>query len=707
MEEYIDFERVRSSLKIDQILFSVYLKEIYKDLSDRDTENKKNGITKITFYDYVKIQIFIAEKLFQTMDKDNDGFLNFKDFSEGMRCLFIANFEETSHFIYDLYDFDKDGKISSGDVKMVLSHLPLKTSIHSEYSHQLESFNEIEDILLNTFGEKTFLTYSEFVKVIESKNSDIFFELLFFIYENKPFTDLNINVYKDSPKKLKIEASNIIVSPINKSKNLPSPRKRSFLSPADNFMKRFSLNEEDLKYSSVTLPPEISGKNGMIRMENTLVTKEKKSNCSLNKIIRESKAVFDSPSMFLKKKESSKGITDFSLEENLIKMNNVSIDSNGEYDNDDIITFESIVYKLTDKSNMKSYYLALKGKEIYYYKNSKEEELLGMHNLAGCFILENDEIVMDNMIYYSFSIIFTSKIRNYYSPDKNIVNDWIIMLKKAVGYQSFFDFYEMLDEEIGEGKFGVVKLGLHKKTKEKVAIKIIKKESMNTVDIELVRSEIDIMKLCKHPNVVRLLDHFENAEYIFIVMEYLAGGDFGNYLQNKLKFKITEERLSKDIYQIASGLKYLHQYGILHRDLKPENIMLSDKSEKYKVKIMDFGLSKILGPEEKVADGFGTLSFVAPEVLIRQPYDKQIDIWSLGVILYYALTGTLPFDDENDNEEVIAKMTVFVEVEFPSDKWKNKSQSVINLIKKALIKDPEKRINIDEFLDDEWIKKYN
>jgi len=223
--------------------------------------------------------------------------------------------------------------------------------------------------------------------------------------------------------------------------------------------------------------------------------------------------------------------------------------------------------------------------------------------------------------------------------------------------------------------------------------------------MELVKSEIDIMKLCRHPNVLRILDHFENAEYIFIVMELLTGGDYGSYL-TKVKFKITEDRLAKDTHQIASGLKYLHQYGILHRDLKPENIMLSDKSDNYVVKIMDFGLSKILGPQEKVADGFGTLSFVAPEVLIRQPYDKQVDIWSLGVILYYALTGSLPFDDENDNEEVIAKMIVFVDVEFPPTKWKNKSQTVIKLIKKALIKDPTQRIKIDEFLNDEWIRKY-
>ena len=704
MEDYIDFEKIRSRMNIDQVLFPIYLKEIYKDLSDRDSDSKKSGITKITFYDYLKIQIFIAEKLFQTIDKDNDGFLNLKEFSDGMTSLFLSNFEQTSKFIYEFYDFDKDGIINYGDVKVILSHLPLKNNNDNmEYNYQMESLKEIDEILKNTFVNKKTLTYLEFANLIENKNSDIFFQLLFFLYENKPFTEYNIKLYKNSPKKLKGETFDKI-SPTNKPKNLLSPTKKNFLSPADNFLKKFIIGSDDANFKlPISLEtPEISGKNGMIRMENTLLAKEKKSNPNLNEILKDTKAIYDSPSIFLKKRDSEKArITEFSLENNLIKMNDFNLESSNEF------SFESTVYKLTEKSNLKSYTLFLQGKEIYYYKNSKKEELLGMHNLTGSFVLENEEIVIDKIKYYSFSIIFSSKVRNYYTPDQEIANEWLNVLKKSIGYQSFFDFYEIIDEEIGEGKFGVVKLGLHKKTKAKVAIKIIKKESMNLMDMELVRSEIDIMKLCRHPNVIRLLDHFENAEYIFIVMEYLAGGDYGNYIQNKMKFKMSEERLAKDIFQIASGLKYLHQFGILHRDLKPENIMLTDNSDKYFVKIMDFGLSKILGPQEKVADGFGTLSFVAPEVLIRQPYDKRIDIWSLGVILYYALSGTLPFDDETDDEEVIAKMIVFVEVEFPPIKWKSKSYSLICLIKKALIKDPEKRITIDEFLNDEWIKKYN
>ena len=211
----------------------------------------------------------------------------------------------------------------------------------------------------------------------------------------------------------------------------------------------------------------------------------------------------------------------------------------------------------------------------------------------------------------------------------------------------------MLDD-IGEGKFGLVKLGVHKSTKERVAIKIIQKSSMKDNDAELVRTEIDIMKLCHHPNIVRLLDHFENAEYIFIVMEYLNGGSLTNYLK-KNKFNLSDKRILEIIYQIALGLQYLHQYGIVHRDLKPDNIMMTEKKDMNQIKIMDFGLSKIMGPKETVDDGFGTLCYVAPEVLLRIPYNREIDIWSMGVIFYFMSSGSLPFDDDSDNEEVIGK----------------------------------------------------
>jgi serine/threonine protein kinase len=144
----------------------------------------------------------------------------------------------------------------------------------------------------------------------------------------------------------------------------------------------------------------------------------------------------------------------------------------------------------------------------------------------------------------------------------------------------------------------------------------------------------------------------------------------------------------------------------MHRDLKPENILLADSGTNPTIKIMDFGLSKILGRNEKALEGFGTLNYIAPEVLVRKPYDKKIDIFALGVILYFILSKTLPFDDENNDEENIATLILLGKIRFPSRLWKSRSKESVSLVTAAVEKDPIKRITIDAFLGDVWFKKF-
>ena len=221
-------------------------------------------------------------------------------------------------------------------------------------------------------------------------------------------------------------------------------------------------------------------------------------------------------------------------------------------------------------------------------------------------------------------------------------------------------------------------------------------------DKELVRIEIGILKLCHHPNIVRLLDHLENNDYIFIVMEYIEGGTLRQYFK-KRKFNFSERQASNIMSQIVSGIKYLHQYGIVHRDLKPDNIMITQQNDFGIIKIMDFGLSKIVSPKEKMVDGYGSLSYVAPEVLLRTPYNKEVDIWSMGVILFYMLSGHLPF--RGSKEDVVANKIVFESAEFDEDDWETRSKTVRNLIESCLEKKVENRITIEKFINHPWFKK--
>jgi serine/threonine protein kinase len=132
------------------------------------------------------------------------------------------------------------------------------------------------------------------------------------------------------------------------------------------------------------------------------------------------------------------------------------------------------------------------------------------------------------------------------------------------------------------------------------------KKEMTVSDVELQRREIEILKMCQHPYIIRLLDIFENQDFIYIVMESLSGGDLFTYLEAR-KFTIPEQRAKVMAHQIATAIYYLHSFGVAHRDLKPENILMFDTSDLADSKIVDFGLSKIIGPNETSLDPFGTL----------------------------------------------------------------------------------------------------
>jgi len=183
-------------------------------------------------------------------------------------------------------------------------------------------------------------------------------------------------------------------------------------------------------------------------------------------------------------------------------------------------------------------------------------------------------------------------------------------------------------------------------------------------------------------------------------MELLKGGDFFYYLHER-NFVISENRARELAHQIATAIYYLHSFGIAHRDLKPENILMVDKSENASIKMVDFGLSKTFGPGETCKEPYGTLCYVAPEILMQSAYDKSVDCWSLGIIIYLMLGRHLPFDSEDDKE--IGHKTIYQEISFKHPVWSTVSKEGKDLIKKLLNKDRHSRITIKEALDHPWI----
>jgi len=265
---------------------------------------------------------------------------------------------------------------------------------------------------------------------------------------------------------------------------------------------------------------------------------------------------------------------------------------------------------------------------------------------------------------------------------------------------SIEDKYE-LKKIIGRGAFSVVKEGIRKASGKKYAVKCISKKLIDKKELSLLEREIDIMKKLQHPNIIQLMEVIDTADSLFLVLEFASGGELFDAIVNKGSY--SEADAAKIIKQILAAILYVHNHGIAHRDLKPENLLLiQNEGGEEIIKIADFGLSKDFG-EEQLQTSCGTPDYVAPEVLMGEPYDMSVDIWSIGVISYVLLCGFPPF--YGDSQKELFENIMSGTYDFPDPEWTEVSPGAKNFIKKILVVDPEKRMNAEQCLQDDWMKE--
>jgi serine/threonine protein kinase len=251
---------------------------------------------------------------------------------------------------------------------------------------------------------------------------------------------------------------------------------------------------------------------------------------------------------------------------------------------------------------------------------------------------------------------------------------------------------------IGKGAFGKVTLGIHKLTGKQVAIKTIEKNYMqDDFSKRKVFQEVYLLKKIKHSNVIRLLEVFESSKHLLMVMEYAGGGDLLRLIKRKAKL---QESDAKFIFkQIAYGLAHIHCRSVIHRDIKLDNILLDCEKG---VKICDFGVSKIIKKGQVIQEQCGTPAYLAPEIIIDKGYEGFfVDIWSLGVLLYAMLCGTVPFKASNLDD--LHKLILKGEFTFPNELTSEAQALVRGMIKL----EPKDRLTIPQILSHAWLKETN
>ena len=713
MIETFDLSKIRKGLQFqDEEVFNKYLKDIWSDLSKRSKHTKK-GITKLTFQKYYDLPGIISDRLFACFDKDNDGVLSLNEFINGMKALFSQNetFDSLAKFIFNLYDFNSSGMIKKDNVRVVLSYVPLRQTdaieekkenidlVQDKFEDRVESQDQLFQILNIAFKNKNEINFDEFTNIIKNINSDIFILLLMFLLEKKPFSNYSIQLHSSMLESPQIRKSS---TPTLLPQQIASPSLHSRFISTKLFKKKLDKNKNLGLTKATNLLNLYSGvdSNKLRKKSNKDLKNEEEYN-ELNDKRPQRRMRINLNNLADKTPELSKNTFTY-IRNNENEEKNEDDDTLEDIEEEYYETYEGYVFKYSKtQKKMKRTYFRLIGKDLYYYKKKEDKNHRGMHNLSGVFIKKGDDYEYDGKKYLTIVILY-KKEKSYYFDNENDFNIWFEKLNKAINSKSLFDKYEV-KQKIGKGKFGLVKLGINKETKKEVAIKIMAKKSMDKSDLELAKVEIDILKISQHPNIIKLYDIYENENYIYIIMEYCSGGDLLSYFES-YQYQLKETKICEIIHKLSMAIYFLHSYGIIHRDLKPENILMTDLTSKADIRLLDFGLSKIIGNEEKCTEPYGTLSFAAPEVLQAKPYDKSADLWSIGIITFLLLCGYLPFDDKHSEKE-IARQTIHDPVPYEKKIWSKYSPEAWIFVEGLLQKNPEKRYSIKEVLEHPWIKK--
>lgn len=372
------------------------------------------------------------------------------------------------------------------------------------------------------------------------------------------------------------------------------------------------------------------------------------------------------------------------------------------------IEHESWLWKKCKRLGLlKKQYYYLHGSCLYYYNARYDVKPQGIIYMGGSLV---KPLGMSIRGMFSFEItqldlcsgehnVHESRI--LYCDTEEGRDDWVEKLQDASHMHLFEDkYYLYTGLKLGSGAYSNV----YKCTKQdnldtQYAVKVIDKTKFGSLEKEHFRAEINILRMINHPTIIKTYDIYETTQTISIVTELIDDGELFNYILGRPCLKDHESR--PIIKQLLSCAVYLHDHGIIHSDIKPENILYNKSTGQ--IKLIDFGLSKILLPNKKIEVVDGTLSYVAPEALKSNMYCAESDVWSIGVVMYLLVYGKLPFDPLPSEETICDANSIIIQNILTKELvFNNQTRSELanNFLKRVLEKNPRLRMSAKCALQD-------
>ena len=720
-----------------------FLTEIYANIYKRC-----NSIfDSYTFQEVINLPMIISDKIYNALTTEEKK-LNLDDFSQGIYEMFFASIEEKALFIFDVFDFNKDNFIEKDDVFLLLAHFHL-------IENTTNTIIYLEEVIDNFFGYRNTYKREEFINLLQNKNADVFILMIIFINNYTTIIkDNELRQYKESINYNKFEGIHFTVeytSENNESNNNSNnsfdykitPKLLKYIqnvklldfdeynyndcSSDDDSIDEFEdLNnfESDIQdcLQNLCKPKEIKPK--LLEDISTKRYKDQEkilieiSPSQSNTIFNNGKSIFEKKTSYQNVNSNSERSTEDNSYRKLYQKGKKKIIIVNKYKNG----------KKTDtiiKLVLVNYYL-------FYFKKCGNTFLF--KKIIPLFSLfAKKQKIENNLILLTFlsTLHNFDKQYSFICENEEDAEKFFQWFKKNNHYKDINDYY-LFKCELGKGKFGHVFLAERLKDKKLVAIKSVLKCNPTEEEYKINRWESTIFNSLKniiHPNVIKAIQRFESEKQIFFVFEYINGSDLKKYMKS-YQYNKNINSLSNIMnitFQILKGVECLHKYGIIHRDIKTANIMVNEdykeeikETPKNSIKIVDFGLSRILGKFECSEDPYGSLCYKAPELIQHIKYNFKVDIWAIGVTLFYIIYEELPFEKGGKDDikySIINESPCFYSNHIISDTnyikdlkdfkhiYVTDSSLLYSIVKDCLEKKKDKRPDINQLLN-KYVKIY-